>query len=106
MTFDWDYRKEEDIESVRFGIVSNTSEDTTKASTLLLKRPNKVVYLNTRDSKFLELVQRITLLEGKRASFRISNVRMNDTGRYFCMLKKKGEIKTVMDYVYLKVVGK
>lgn len=106
VTFDWDYRKEEDIVSVRFGIVSNTSEGATIALTLFAQKPNDVHYLNTQVPKFVDLVHRINFVEGKRASFKISNLRMNESGTYFCMLKKRGEIKTFTDNVDLKVVGK
>jgi hypothetical protein len=102
--FDWDYRKEEPVKYISFGIVTNGSEGP-QEETLLRKQADGLLYTNNK-RVFKELIPRIKAVEKSRASFNISNVRMNDTGKYFCTMEKENDIRRYTEYVNLKVVGK
>lgn len=49
----------------------------------------------------------LTAVQGKRASFAMKNVKLNDTGYYFCFLYPKSyTMLGFKDIVFMKVVGK
>ena len=51
-------------------------------------------------------IGRVSVLENETASFRIKNLTLNDTGKYFCNLETADVGKAASRYVQVTVVGK
>jgi len=102
--FDWDYKDDGDqVRFINFGLAGGPSGQ--KLTTLLRKNPGDDLVLYTNSA--LEIRSRTEVVYRRRASFRIKNVIMNDTGYFFCTLYPRDVTKkTLTKHVYMRVVGK
>lgn len=102
---DWDYKDDADqVGSIKFGRTTTDGQGNRINRAILVKSPDGTVYYRQVDSP---LRKRISAPTDRRASFKFTDVTMNDTGKYFCSLTPKDIVQTgLTDYVRLKVVGK
>ena len=105
--FHWEYssRSPDAVQFIKFGIVAAGENVVIVNKDMLLK----VVVFNTKVKRNVtaSFDGRVTVLENQTASFKISNLRMGDSGKYFCFLEPKDPyVLTVDDFVEIKVVGK
>lgn len=103
--FNWDYKDDKaEIISIEFGISDN--DRGRKLINILDKSPKSGI-VRFQVQIPLEKRERIESVEDTRASFKIKNVKMNDTGYYFCSLRpdtwEKSEKTSI---VFMRVVGK
>lgn len=102
--FDWDYVVE-DVQQVHFGVV--IEDPVTKGS------QNIAIYVKTKNenkqnnlNKEIEWIRnRVDIVPNKRASFKIRNVKMEDSVTFFCQIVYGTQEKTASDQVKLSVVG-
>ena len=105
--FQWEYssRSSDAVEFIKFGIKA-AGEDVVIINKDMFQ---KVVRFNkeVKPEVTATFKGRVTALENQTAGFKITNLRMDDSGKYFCFLEPKDQdLLTVDDYVELKVVGK
>lgn len=101
--FDWDYVVE-DVTAVQFGVV--IEDPVTKGS------QNIAIYVKTKNenkqnnlNKEIEWIRnRVDIVPNKRASFKIRNVKMEDSVTFFCQIVYGTHEKTASDQVKLSVV--
>ena len=99
--FDWDYIKD-GTDEVRFGVIVNTTEVTICKFVL---KDNTTIF-NNRNTDIKNYKDRVQVVSDRRASFRITNVRMSDRGTYFCSLVNTDKLDDFISYVKMTVVGK
>ena len=99
--FDWDYIKD-GTDEVRFGVIVNTTEVTICKFVL---KDNTTIF-NNRNTDIKNYKDRVQVVSDRRASFRITNVRMSDRGTYFCSLVNTDELVDIISSVKMTVVGK
>lgn len=105
--FQWEYssRSSDAVEFIKFGIKA-AGEDVVIINKDMFQ---KVVRFNkeVKPEVTATFKGRVTALENQTAGFKITNLRMDDSGRYFCFLEPEDQdLLTVDDYVELRVVGK
>ena len=110
----WEYssRPSNAVRRVKFGIVA-LPEDSASASedvAIFVKdKKSGDVQRNTkyRTDVIASLNGRTSVLKNETASFKIANLTMNDTGKYFCRLEPVSiTTRDKTHYVHVKVVGK
>ena len=112
----WEYSSSppDGVRKIKFGIVA-LPQDSVSASVdvaIFVKDTLKGdVELNTkqRTNVIASFNGRASVLDNQMASFKLANLTMNDTGRYFCSLEPDRSISPSgkeTDYVDLTVVGK
>lgn len=99
--FDWDYIKN-DTGEVRFGVKVNTTAVT--ICKFVLK--HRTTIFNNRNEEIKNYKDRVEVVSHRRASFRIKNVRMSDTGTFFCSLVNTDKLDDFISSVKMTVVGK
>lgn len=98
MQFDWEYVKE-DVQEIQFGVVNIKNYNA-----ILVKTDNGTKQNNLH--KNVEWVRdRVEIVPGKRASFKIRNLEMEDSRTFFCLIRYGNHGKTESDEVKLSVVG-
>ena len=99
MQFDWEYVKE-DVQEIQFGVVTIKNKNVA----ILVKTDNGTKQNNLH--KDVEWVRdRVEIVLGKRASFKIRNLEMEDSRTFFCQIRYGIHGKTESDEVKLSVVG-
>lgn len=109
----WKYssRFPDAVRKIIFGIVA-LPEDSASANedvAIFVKNTlRKKVQRNTkhRTDVIASLKDRARVVENETASFKIENLTLNDTGKYFCRLEGDSSLNEKTHYVHLKVVGK
>lgn len=100
------------VQHIKFGIQAlpqdkgSASQDVTIFVKDVLRRD---VQFNTKTRRDITAPfnGRATVVENQTASFRIRNLTLNDTGKYFCRLEPADSNEMAeFDYVKIKVVGK
>nr|XP_058964140.1 titin-like isoform X1 [Pocillopora verrucosa] len=96
--FDWEYVKE-DVQEIQFGVVTIKNKNVA----ILVKTDNGTKQNNLH--KDVEWVRdRVEIVPGKRASFKIRNLEMEDSRTFFCQIRYGIHGKTESDEVKLSVV--
>lgn len=99
--FDWDYTAP-DAHELRFGVIVNDQEAAIVVKNL---KDGSLKFNNMHDSiKWIR--DRVEAVPGRRASFTINPVSMEDSVTFFCSLIYGEAKKSVPDKVKLTVVGK
>ncbi|XP_032243025.1 titin isoform X2 [Nematostella vectensis] len=108
VVFTWDYDSKPDVvKAVSFGVVKDES-GSDRHIALIKKLSTGLVYVNSKNQITKELSKRTTIIRsaGKRkykARFNISNLAINDTGKFYCTLELNN-MNTLTEYVILSVV--
>lgn len=99
-TLRWEYSSRKAIQLVKFGIQSGKYD-----FAIVVKDVDaKEVQFNSLEVTE-SFIGRVDVVKNEQASFRIKNLTLNDTGRYFFSLDLKNESKTLSQYVQVTVVG-
>ena len=110
---DWDFAVPSSadgrqVEIVRFGVVlkdpTNRNEPTEMAIVINDLKDNSKVW-NTADSSIQWIKDRIVPVKGRRASFIIKKVQLEDSKTFFCSLDFGRTEASITDVVEVKVVG-
>lgn len=102
--FDWDDIDSQDVNDVRFGVLlPATDSETLKAVTICVKKKDGTLMLNYMDQSIKWMRDRVEVVPGRRASFKIKSVEMDDSKTFFCKLVT-GSV-TVENTVKLTVLG-
>ncbi|XP_078355234.1 neural cell adhesion molecule 2-like [Oculina patagonica] len=103
--FQWEYSSPspDAVQFIKFGIVADGDD------VVLINKDmfQKVVRFNTEEKRNVtsSLNGRVTALKNQTASFKITNLKMDDSGKYFCFLEPQNPVAlTISDYVRIKVV--
>lgn len=115
--FRWGYhiRNSDNVESIQFGKVAPPEDDASAIEyvAILVKdlhSQGKVKRNNKYRTDVISYVSgRTSVIENETASFKIVNLTLNDTGKYYCRLQLNNSFSVVgknTDCVQLKVVGK
>lgn len=96
--FDWDYLVE-DMEEIRFGVVI---QDQNVA--IYKKKKDGTSVLNNLHTSVEWIRDRVEIVPNRRASFKVNNVKMEDSVTFFCEVYF-GEEQNSFDNVKLSVVG-
>ena len=103
VVFEWRYLSQppDSVEQIQFGF-SLPYKD---VAVLVKYISSQEIRRNPNNSS---LIKRISMVEDKPASFKITNLTLNDTGSYFCVIRASRDFYNVgnVDYVKLTVVGK
>ena len=100
--FDWDYLDSLDVKEVRFGVYDTK----TGREDAIVKKQGETLPVFNNMLKAIEWIRnRVKVVGGRRASFKINQVQMNDSRTFFCVLII-GDGKSVLNTVKLNVVGK
>ena len=99
--FDWDYLDNLDVKEVRFGVF----DAKTGREDAIVKKQGGTLQFNNMDKPIEWIRNRVEVVDGRRASFKINQVQMNDSRTFFCVLII-GLGKSVLNTVKLNVVGK
>lgn len=111
----WEYssRPSNAVRKVKFGIVALPEDSASASEDVAIFVKDKIsgdVQRNTkyRTDVIASLNGRTSVLKNETASFKIANLTMNDTGKYFCRLEPDISIsaREKTHYVHVKVVGK
>lgn len=105
--FQWQYSSPspDAVQFIKFGIEADGE------NVVIINKDmfQKVVRFNTAEKRNVtsSFDGRVTALENQTATFKITNLRMDDSGKYFCFLEPQDTLAlTISDYVKIKVVGK
>lgn len=99
-TLRWEYSSRKAIQLVKFGIQSGKYD-----FAIVVKDVDaKEVQFNSLEVTE-SFIGRVDVVKNEQASFRIKNLTLNDTGRYFFSLDLKNESKALSQYVQVTVVG-
>ena len=102
-TLRWEYSSRKAIQYVKFGILIGDDD-----VTIVVKDvdANEVQFNSLGRPEVTEsFIGRVDVVKNEQASFRIKNLTLNDTGRYFFSLELQNEIKIPRQYVQVTVVG-
>lgn len=102
-TLRWEYSSRKAIQYVKFGILIDDDD-----VTIVVKDVDaKEVQFNSlgRSEETESFIGRVDVVKNEQASFRIKNLTLNDTGRYFFSLELQNEINIPSQYVQVTVVG-
>ena len=102
-TLRWEYSSRKAIQYVKFGILIGHDD-----VTIVVKDVDaKEVQFNSlkRPDVTESFIGRVDVVKNEQASFRIKNLTLNDTGRYFFSLELQNESKIPRQYVQVTVVG-
>lgn len=97
--FDWDYVVE-DMEEIRFGVVIPDKGN----MAIYVKKKDGTSVLNNLDTPVEWIRDRVEIVPNRRASFKVNNVKMEDSVTFFCEVHF-GEVESDVDNVKLSVVG-
>lgn len=101
MQFDWDYLDNLDVKEVRFGVYDSKTDK----EVAIVKKKGGTLHFNNMDKTVEWIRNRVEVVDGRRASFKINQVQMNDSRTFFCVLII-GVGNSVLNTVKLNVVGK
>lgn len=101
-TLRWEYSSRKAIQYIKFGILIGDDD-----VTIVVKDVDaKEVQFNSlyRPEVTESFIGRVDVVKNEQASFRIKNLTLNDTGRYFFSLDLQNESKISSQYVQVTVV--
>lgn len=101
--FDWEYAAK-DVREVRFGVQDPETKEL-KVVAIYVKKKDGTVIFNNQFESIKWIRDRVEVVPGRRASFKINKVEMRDSGTFFCVLMIGEENKAETNGVELKVVG-
>ncbi|XP_078353247.1 neural cell adhesion molecule 1-like isoform X2 [Oculina patagonica] len=97
--FDWDYVVE-DVQEIRFGVVIND-----KNTAIYIKKKDGTSVLNNLHTSVEWIRDRVEIVPNRRASFKINQVKMEDSVTFFCQVFYGAEgLLSETDKVKLTVV--
>ena len=103
--FDWDYIDSEDVEDVRFGVLVPVADsETPREVAIYVKKKDGTLMFNNMIQSIKWIRDRVEVVPGRRASFTIKPVEMEDSRTFFCILMTRS-IGSVRSTVKLTVVG-
>ena len=102
-TLRWEYSSRKAIQYVKFGILIGDDD----VAIVVKDVDAKEVQFNSlgRPEVTESFIGRVDVVKNEQASFRIKNLTLNDTGRYFFSLELQNESKIPRQYVQVTVVG-
>ena len=99
-TLRWEYSSRKAIQYVKFGILIGGYD----VAIVVKDVDAKEVQFNSLEVTE-SFIGRVDVVKNEQASFRIKNLTLNDTGRYFFGLDLQNESKIPPQYVQVTVVG-
>ena len=99
--FDWDYLDSLDVEEVRFGVYDSKTD----REVAIVKKIGETLHFNNQLKAVDWIRDRVEVVGGRRASFKINQVQMNDSRTFLCILMTR-DGKSMVKTVKLNVVGK
>ena len=99
-TLRWEYSSRKAIQYVKFGILIGGYD----VAIVVKDVDAKEVQFNSLEVTE-SFIGRVDVVKNEQASFRIKNLTLNDTGRYFFSLELQNESKIPRQYVQVTVVG-
>lgn len=99
-TLRWEYSSRKAIQYVKFGIQIGDDD----VAIVVKDVDAKEVQFNSLEVTE-SFIGRVDVVKNEQASFRIKNLTLNDTGRYFFSLELQNESKIPRQYVQVTVVG-
>lgn len=102
--FDWDYVLKE-VQEVRFGVVIQAFDGGKEITAIYIKKKNGSSVRNNLETSIEWIRDRVVIVEDRRASFRINNIKMEDSVTFFCQVYFGREGLSEIDRVKLTVVG-
>ena len=101
--FDWDYIDLQDVYDVRFGVLLPTADSETfeEVAICVKKRDGTLIFNMHQSIKWIR--DKVEVVPGRRASFKIKSVEMDDSKTFFCKLVTRSV--TVENTVKLTVLG-
>lgn len=102
-TLRWEYSSRKAIQYVKFGIQIGDDD----VAIVVKDVDAKEVQFNSFDRPQVteSFIGRVDVVKNEQASFRIKNLTLNDTGKYFLNLDRQNGSKIPPQYVQVTVVG-